>query len=158
MTEKKNNEWTKSSWRSFPARQQPLWPDSRACEDTLKKLSYLPALVFAGESRSLKQDLAEALEGKAFVLQAGDCAEDFSRCHGPFIHNLLKVILQMSVIITYAGERKVVKIGRIAGQYAKPRSFDTEKIGNLIIPSYRGDMVTVPSLLWRRGCRIQTEF
>ena len=144
MTKKNNNEWDKSSWRSFPAQQQPRWPDARACEDTLKKIAHLPALVFAGESRSLKQDLAEVLEGKAFVLQAGDCAEDFSRCHGPFIHNLLKVILQMSIIITYAGERKVVKIGRIAGQYAKPRSSDTEKIGKLIIPSYRGDMVNRP--------------
>ncbi|MCX5848795.1 MAG: 3-deoxy-7-phosphoheptulonate synthase class II [Deltaproteobacteria bacterium] len=141
---KKQNKWTKSSWRSFPAQQQPLWPDSNVCEDTLKNLSHLPALVFAGESRSLKQDLAEVLEGKAFVLQAGECSEDFSRCHGPYIHNLLKVILQMSVIITYAGERKVVKIGRIAGQYAKPRSFDTEKIGKTIVPSYRGDMVNSP--------------
>ena len=144
MTKKKNNEWSKFSWRSFPAKQQPAWPDAHDCEDTLKKLSYLPALVFAGESRSLKQDLAEVLEGKAFVLQAGECSEDFSHCHGPYIHNLLKVILQMSVIITYAGERKVVKIGRLAGQYAKPRSADTEKIGKLIIPSYRGDMVNNP--------------
>jgi len=144
MIMKKQNKWTKSSWHAFPAQQQPVWPDARICEDTLKKIEHLPALVFAGESRSLKHELAEVLEGKAFVLQAGDCAEDFSRCHGPFIHNLLKVILQMSVIITYAGERKVVKIGRIAGQYAKPRSSDTEKIGKLIIPSYRGDMVNSP--------------
>lgn len=144
MTKKKKNKWTKSSWRSFPARQQPLWPDSRVCEDTLKKLSQMPALVFAGESRSLKQDLAEVLKGKAFVLQAGECSEDFSSCHGPYIHNLLKVILQMSAIITYAGERKVVKIGRMAGQYAKPRSSDTEKVGKLIIPSYRGDMINSP--------------
>lgn len=144
MTKKKNNEWTKSSWRSFPAQQQPVWPDGRACEDTLKKIAHLPALVFAGESRSLKQDFAEVLAGKAFVLQAGECSEDFSRCHGPFIHDLLKVILQMSVILTYAGEKKVVKIGRIAGQYAKPRSSDTETIGDLVIPSYRGDMVNSP--------------
>jgi 3-deoxy-7-phosphoheptulonate synthase len=144
MTKKKNNRWTKSSWRSFPAQQQPLWPDARNCEDTLKKLAHLPALVFAGESRSLKKNFAEVLEGKAFVLQAGDCAEEFSHCHGPDIHNLLKVILQMSIILTYAGEKKVVKIGRIAGQYAKPRSSDTEKIGKLIIPSYRGDMVNSP--------------
>ena len=137
-------EWTKFTWRSFPIKQQPVWPDSGVCDDSLKKISNLPALVFAGETRMLKQQLAEALEGKAFVLQAGDCAEDFSRCHGPLIHKLLKVILQMSVIITYAGERKVVKIGRIAGQYAKPRSSDTEAIGALEIPSYRGDMVNSP--------------
>ncbi|KQC07674.1 MAG: phospho-2-dehydro-3-deoxyheptonate aldolase [Smithella sp. SDB] len=144
MTKKKQDKWTKASWRSFSAKQQPVWPDSNACEETLKKISQLPALVFAGESRSLGQDLAEVLEGRAFVLQAGECSEDYDRCHGPYIHNLLKVILQMSVIITYAGEKKVVKIGRIAGQYAKPRSSDTEKVGKLIIPSYRGDMVNSP--------------
>jgi 3-deoxy-7-phosphoheptulonate synthase len=138
------SEWTKFTWRSFPIRQQPVWPDKGVCDDTLKKLSGLPALVFAGETRMLKQDLAEALEGKAFILQAGDCAEDFSRCNGPCIHDLLKVILKMSIIIAYAGEKKVVKIGRIAGQYAKPRSSDTEMIRNLKIPSYRGDMVNSP--------------
>lgn len=143
-----NNEWTRTGWRSFPAQQQPVWPDAQACEDTLKQIAHLPALVFAGESRSLKQDLAEVLKGNAFVLQAGDCAEDFSRCHGPSIHNLLKVILQMSIIMTYAGEKKVVKIGRIAGQYAKPRSSDIETFGSLTIPSYRGDMVNSPETTW----------
>jgi len=139
-----NPEWTKFSWRSFPIRQQPVWPDKRICENTLKRLAGLPALVFAGETRMLKQDLAEAQEGRTFVLQAGDCAEDFSRCSGPRIHDLLKVILKMSIIIAYAGEKRVVKIGRIAGQYAKPRSSDMETIGGLTIPSYRGDMVNSP--------------
>lgn len=134
-------EWTKYSWRSYPIRQQPKWPDAREYEKTLKKLSLLPALVFAGETRALKQKLREAADGKAFVLQCGDCAEDFSGCHGPRIHNLLKVILQMSVILTYAGEKQVVNIGRIAGQYAKPRSSDTENINGVEITSYRGDMV-----------------
>ncbi len=137
-------EWTKSSWHSFPALQQPVWTDSGICVDTLKKLSNLPALVFAGETRMLKQQLAEVLEGKAFVLQAGDCSEDFSRCNGPRIHDLLKVILKMSIILAYAGEKKVIKIGRIAGQYAKPRSSDTETIAGMEIPSYRGDMVNSP--------------
>jgi len=105
MTKKKQDKWTKSSWRVLPSRQQPVWPDHRIAKDTLKKLSHLPALVFAGESRSLKKDLAEVLEGKAFVLQAGKCSEDFSRCHGHYIHDLLKVTLQMSAIITYAGEK-----------------------------------------------------
>jgi 3-deoxy-7-phosphoheptulonate synthase len=141
---KSKSEWTKFSWRSFPIRQQPVWPDKSVCEDTLKRLSGLPALVFAGETRMLKQDLAEALEGRAFVLQAGDCAEDFSHCNGPRIHDLLKVILKMSIIIAYAGEKKVIKIGRMAGQYAKPRSSDMETIGGLAIPSYRGDMVNSP--------------
>lgn len=134
-------EWTKSSWRSFPARQQPRWADANQCADTLEKLAHLPALVFAGETRALKQLLAEAAAGKAFVLQAGDCSEEFSRCSGPQIHDLLKVILQMSIILTYAGEKKVVKIGRLAGQYAKPRSADTETVGGKEIPIYRGDMV-----------------
>lgn len=95
-------EWSKLSWRFFPVRQQPCWPDVCICDDTLKQLSQLPALVFAGETRALKQQLAEVLEGKAFVLQAGDCAEDFSRCNGPRIHDLLKVILQMAIIFSTA--------------------------------------------------------
>ncbi len=139
-----NSKWTKNGWRSYPIKQQPVWSDARACEDTLKRLSNLPALVFAGESRALKKHLAEVLEGRAFVLQAGDCAEDFSRCTGPRIHDLLKVILQMSIILAYAGEKKVVKIGRLAGQYAKPRSSNIERVGNQDIPSYRGDMVNSP--------------
>ncbi len=139
-----NPSWSKFTWRSFPIKQQPVWPDKGVYEETLKKLSGLPALVFAGETRMLKQNLADAQEGKAFVLQAGDCAEDFSRCNGPRIHDLLKVILKMSIIIAYAGEKKVIKIGRIAGQYAKPRSSDTEIIGGLKIPIYRGDMVNSP--------------
>ena len=124
--------------------QQPTWPNANDCEDTLKTLSQLPALVFAGESRELKQQLANAVEGKAFVLQCGDCAEDFFRCNGPRIHDLVKVILQMSIILAYAGEKQVVNIGRIAGQYAKPRSSNTEKVGGVEIPSYRGDMVNSP--------------
>jgi len=137
----KTNEWNKTSWRSFPILQQPQWPDIDACKDNLGKLSQLPALVFAGETRMLKQQFTEVLEGKAFVLQAGDCAEEFSRCNGPRIHDFLKVILKMSVILAYAGEKKIIKIGRMAGQYAKPRSSDTEVINGCTIPSYRGDMV-----------------
>ena len=140
----KVQEWSKISWRSFPIMQQPKWPDAKACEDTLKTLSQLPALVFAGESRALKHQLADAVEGNAFVLQCGDCSEDFSGCNGPRIHALLKVILQMSIILTYAGEKQVVNIGRISGQYSKPRSSDTEKVDGHEIPSYRGDMVNSP--------------
>jgi 3-deoxy-7-phosphoheptulonate synthase len=136
--------WTKEGWRSFEARQQPAWPDSGAHEEVLRTLSQLPPLVFAGESRTLKEQLAEAAEGKAFVLHCGDCAEDFSRCNGVAIREILKVILQMSVVLAYAGEKRVIKIGRIAGQYAKPRSADTEMVDGLEIPSYRGDMVNSP--------------
>ena len=133
--------WSKDSWRSFPAAQQPTWFDREICDDVVTQLSRLPALVFAGETRTLLQQLREVAEGRAYVLQAGDCAEDFSRCHGPYIHDLLKVILQMAVILAYAGEKKIVTIGRLAGQYAKPRSSDVECVNGREIPSYRGDMV-----------------
>ncbi len=138
-------EWNKFSWRDFNAAQQPAWPDMAAYENALKELSELPALVYAGETRRLRQQLADAALGKTFVLQCGDCSEDFSRCNGPRIHALVKVILQMSLILSYAGEKKVVNIGRIAGQYAKPRSSETEIINNEEIMSYRGDMVNSPN-------------
>lgn len=139
-----HDKWLKSGWRSFPAMQQPTWPDIAVRDETLVTLSQLPPLVFAGESRTLRELLAEASDGKAFVLQCGDCSEDFSRCTGTDIRELLKVILQMSVILTYAGEKRVIKIGRFAGQYAKPRSSDTEIVAGEEIPSYRGDMVNSP--------------
>ncbi|HJV34462.1 3-deoxy-7-phosphoheptulonate synthase class II, partial [Geomonas sp.] len=139
-----NSKWTKNSWRSFPAKQQPVWPAGPALEESLKTLSQLPPLVFAGECQTLRGQLADAVEGNAFVLQCGDCAEDFSRCTGPDIRELLKVILQMSVVLAWAGEKRVIKIGRIAGQYAKPRSSDTETVNGMEIPSYRGDMVNSP--------------
>ena len=139
-----SQKWTKSSWRSFRALQQPAWPAGSALEETQKTLSQLPPLVFAGECQTLKTQLADAVEGRAFVLQCGDCAEDFSRCTGPDIRELLKVILQMSVVLAFAGEKRVIKIGRIAGQYAKPRSSDTEMVHGVELPSYRGDMVNSP--------------
>jgi 3-deoxy-7-phosphoheptulonate synthase len=107
----------------------------------VEEISSLPPLVFAGEIRELKQMLAEASQGKAFMLQGGDCAEDFSRCTAPAIRELLKVILQMTVILGYVGGKPIVKIGRMAGQYAKPRSSDTEMVNGVELPSYRGDMV-----------------
>lgn len=136
--------WSKTTWQSLPARQQPLWPDEKTYDRILGELSALPPLVFAGEARTLTGMLAEAAVGDAFVLHCGDCAEDFSRCTGPTIREMLKVILQMSVVIAYAGEKKVIKIGRMAGQYAKPRSSETETVQGRQIPSYRGDMVNSP--------------
>ena len=133
--------WSKTSWRSYHASQQPEWPDVQVYKDVVEELSQLPALVFAGETRALKQQLADVVAGKAFVLQCGDCSEDFNRCHGPRIHDLVKVILQMSIILAYAGEKQVVNIGRISGQYAKPRSSETEIVNGIRIPSYRGDMI-----------------
>jgi len=133
--------WEKDKWRKFPISQQPDWPNVKELYDVVKKLSNLPALVYAGETRALINQLAEASKGNVFVLQVGDCVENFNRCAGPQIHNLLKVILQMSIILTYAGEKQIVNIGRIAGQYAKPRSSDFEIVDNIKIPSYKGDIV-----------------
>jgi len=133
-------EWSKSSWRKFTALQQPNWPDEEKLNEVLNSLSTLPPLVFAGEIRDLKALLAKASVGEAFLLQGGDCSEEFSRCTAPNIREKLKVLLQMAVILTYAGNKPVVKVGRIAGQYAKPRSSDTEMVNGVEIPSYRGDM------------------
>jgi len=133
--------WSKTSWQNFKALQQPNWPDKAACDEAVQTISLLPPLVFAGEIRELKKQLAEVEAGKAFLLQGGDCAEDFSMCTAPTIRELLKVILQMTVILGYAGGKPVVKVGRMAGQYAKPRSADTEMVNGVELPSYRGDMV-----------------
>lgn len=139
-----NNNWTKSSWKAFTAHQQPNWPNPAAVEKVLNELGQLPPLVFAGEIRSLKALLAKAVTGDAFLLQGGDCAENFSHVTAPKIRETLKVLLQMAITLTYAGGVPVIKVGRIAGQFAKPRSSDTEKIGDLTLPSYRGDMVNAP--------------
>ncbi len=133
--------WTKSSWQNHTALQQPTWPDPVAVEKVLTNLSSLPPLVFAGEIRSLKQLLGKAVTGDAFLLQGGDCSENFSQVTAPNIRETLKVLLQMAVVLTYAGGKPVIKVGRIAGQFAKPRSSDTEIIDGVELPSYRGDMV-----------------
>lgn len=143
MSEPQKN-WSKSSWQDFPALQQPTWPDSGALERVLADLSVLPPLVFAGEIRSLKELLAKAVTGDAFLLQGGDCSEDFSQVTAPNIRETLKVLLQMAVVLTYAGGKPVIKVGRIAGQFAKPRSSDTEIREGVELPSYRGDMVNKP--------------
>ncbi|WP_028317058.1 class II 3-deoxy-7-phosphoheptulonate synthase [Desulfobulbus elongatus] len=136
----KTRNWSKTSWQNHSALQQPNWPDKERYDEIIATLSLLPPLVFAGEIRDLKAMLARAVRGEAFLLQGGDCSEEFSRCTAPNIRETLKVLLQMAVILTYAGNKPVVKVGRIAGQYAKPRSSDTEKINGIEIPSYRGDM------------------
>jgi 3-deoxy-7-phosphoheptulonate synthase len=137
-------EWTKTSWQNFEALQQPKWPDKVACQKAIDKISFLPPLVFAGEIRALKAQLADAVEGKAFLLQGGDCSEDFHNCTAPAIRDTLKVILQMAIVLSYAGGKPVIKVGRMAGQYAKPRSSDMETINGVTLPSYRGDMVNGP--------------
>lgn len=132
--------WNKSSWHNYTALQQPNWPDLDKYNKVLEEISLRPPLVFAGEIRELKKLLARAVTGDAFLLQGGDCSEEFSNCTAPNIRETLKVLLQMAVILTYGGGKPVVKLGRIAGQYAKPRSSDTELVDGVEIPSYRGDM------------------
>lgn len=133
--------WSPSSWRGHTALQQPDWPDESALNDAAKRLAALPPLVFAGESRELKHQLAEASQGRAFVLQAGDCAESFSDFSADAIRDKLQVILQMAVVLSYTAGVPVVKIGRIAGQFAKPRSSATETVDDVELPSFRGHMV-----------------
>jgi 3-deoxy-7-phosphoheptulonate synthase len=146
------NEWTPSSWRRLPAEQQPEWPDEHALEQSLKTLSTLPPLVFAGEARALRKSLAEVAAGKAFILQAGDCAESFYDFTADSIRDKLKVILQMAVVLTYGAGTPVVKVGRIAGQFAKPRTAPYETIGTEQVPVFRGHMVNddAPTLEARR--------
>jgi 3-deoxy-7-phosphoheptulonate synthase len=133
--------WTPSSWRDLPAAQQPDWPDAAAFESALKALSVLPPLVFAGEARRLRAALAQVAAGRAFLLQAGDCAESFADFTADAIRDKLKVILQMAVVLTYGSGVPVIKVGRIAGQFAKPRSSPTEMVGDLELPSFRGHLV-----------------
>ena len=119
--------WSPDSWRARPAAQQPDWPDDGSLDAVLAELSGLPPLVFAGEARSLTESLGRVAEGKAFLLQAGDCAESFSAFSADGIRDKLKIILQMSVLLTYGAGVPTVKVGRIAGQFAKPRSSSTER-------------------------------
>jgi 3-deoxy-7-phosphoheptulonate synthase len=133
--------WSAASWRKFPAAQQPDWPDADALKKAEARLSALPPLVFAGEARHLTRNLAEVANGQAFLLQAGDCAESFVDFSADSIRDKLKIILQMAVALTYAAGVPVVKVGRIAGQFAKPRSADTETVGDVALASFRGHMV-----------------
>jgi 3-deoxy-7-phosphoheptulonate synthase len=133
--------WSPDSWRARPAAQQPDWPDAAELDAVLRELSGLPPLVFAGEARSLTESLARVAEGKAFLLQAGDCAESFSAFSADGIRDKLKIILQMSVLLTYGAGVPTVKVGRIAGQFAKPRSSPTEARDDQELPSFRGDLV-----------------
>jgi 3-deoxy-7-phosphoheptulonate synthase len=133
--------WTAQSWRERTVKQQPSWPDLGALDSSLKQISTLPPLVFAGEARSLQAELAQVAAGNAFLLQAGDCAESFEEFSADNIREKLRVILQMAVVLTYSVGVPVVKVGRMAGQFAKPRSSDTEMVGDLEIPSFRGHIV-----------------
>src|SRR5580765_9068656 len=133
--------WSPLSWRDFPAAQQPDWPDPEAVRAVVAELSGQPPLVFAGEARSLLDRLADVSEGEAFVLQAGDCAESFHDWNAPNLREKLKVILQMSAVLTYAASLPVVKVGRVAGQFMKPRSSPVERVGDQELPAFRGHIV-----------------
>ena len=135
------NTWTPESWQKLTAEQQPNWPDLDNYKTVLSEISQYPPLVFAGEVRALKQQLAEAAQGNGFLIQGGDCAETFAEFRADPIRDKLKILLQMSVVLTYGASCNVVKIGRIAGQFAKPRSADTETRDGTELPSYRGDAV-----------------
>ncbi len=133
--------WNPGSWRSRPAKHQPEWPDVPALEQVEKQLSMLPPLVFAGEARTLKSRLADVANGEAFLLQAGDCAESFDGFGADAIRDKLRVILQMAVVLTYSSGVPAIKVGRIAGQFAKPRSSATETQDGTELPSFLGHMI-----------------
>ncbi|HAD86192.1 MAG TPA: 3-deoxy-7-phosphoheptulonate synthase class II, partial [Rhodospirillaceae bacterium] len=135
------NKWTPDSWRGKPILQVPDYPDQKVLETVETQLRRSPPLVFAGEARSLKKSLAEVAEGEAFLLQGGDCAESFAEFHPDNIRDTFRVLLQMAVVLTFGAALPVVKVGRMAGQFAKPRSAPTETIDGVELPSYRGDMV-----------------
>jgi len=133
--------WNPTTWRSCPIVQVPEYPDAVALAAVEERLSSYPPLVFAGEARKLKAALGKVAAGEGFLLQGGDCAESFAEHHADNIRDFFRVFLQMAVVLTYAAAQPVVKVGRIAGQFAKPRSAPTERIGDLELPVYRGDIV-----------------
>jgi 3-deoxy-7-phosphoheptulonate synthase len=134
-------DWTPDSWHGFPIKQQPQWPDAAGLDRALKQIQSYPPLVFAGEARSLQSGLAQVAAGNAFLLQAGDCAESFEEFSADNIREKLRVILQMAIVLTYSIGVPVVKVGRLAGQFAKPRSADFEMVGDVELPSFRGHIV-----------------
>ncbi len=133
--------WKLNSWRNHPVKHIPTYEDEKELNSVLNKLKSFPPLVFAGETRHLKQQLAEVVDGKAFLLQGGDCAESFAEFNPDNIRDYFKAMLQMSLVLTYSASLPVVKLGRIAGQFSKPRSAPTEKQGNVELPSYLGDNI-----------------
>ena len=139
MTQK----WSPNSWRNFPIKQVPTYPDKQKLEAVEGRLADFPPLVFAGEARSLKKQLAEVSAGRAFLLQGGDCAESFAEHRADNIRDTFRVLLQMAIVLTYGAKLPIIKVGRMAGQFAKPRSADTETIDGVELPSYRGDIIKI---------------
>ena len=136
-----NSRWTPDSWRTRPIEQSPVYRDQRALADAERQLAGYPPLVFAGEARKLKRALGSAASGHAFLLQGGDCAESFAEHSADNIRDFFRVFLQMAVVMTFAAGSPIVKVGRVAGQFAKPRSSDSETIDGVSLPAYRGDIV-----------------
>jgi 3-deoxy-7-phosphoheptulonate synthase len=137
--------WAPDSWTSKPAGQQPSYPDQEALTSTVEQLAALPPLVTSWEIERLRAQLAEAAEGKRFLLQGGACAERFDQCTSNIITNKLKILLQMSLVLTFGLKRRIIRVGRFAGQYAKPRSSDFEERDGVALPSYRGEIVNGPN-------------
>ena len=135
------SDWHPATWQSRPATQQPQYPDGAEVERVVAALSQLPPIVTSGEILALKRQLAEAQRGERFLLQGGDCAESFDDCTSNAIANKLKILLQMSVVLLYGLKKPIIRVGRMAGQYAKPRSADSETVDGITLPSYRGDLV-----------------
>jgi 3-deoxy-7-phosphoheptulonate synthase len=135
------SQWSPSSWRAYSAAHQPEWPDDASLEAVSTRLKAFPPLVFAGEARELRDGLGEVAAGRAFLLQAGDCAESFHEFSAVAIREKLKILLQMAVVLTYSAALPVVKVGRVAGQFTKPRSSPFEQVGDLELPSFRGHMI-----------------
>ena len=141
MAESTSERWSRDSWRTKPVQQAPDYPDRAALAQVEAQLATFPPLVFAGEARKLKKSLAAVAAGQSFLLQGGDCAETFAEHSADNIRDLFRVFLQMAVVMTFAAASPVVKVGRVAGQFAKPRSAPTEKRGDIELPSYRGDII-----------------
>ncbi len=133
--------WAKNSWKNYPIKQQPIYPDQEEMNRVLARLEKLPPLVFTGEVRNLQKSLARVCKKEAFLLQGGDCAESFENFGAVNIRDMFKILLQMAIVLTFAGGCPVIKIGRIAGQFAKPRSSDFEELDGISLPSYRGDII-----------------
>ncbi len=141
MTTQKQSDWSPDSWRSKPVKQMPAYPDPEKLKAAEARLAKLPPLVFAGEARRLKKKLAQVAKGEAFLFQGGDCAESFAEFSANNIRDTFRLILQIAIVLTFGGRTPVVKIGRMAGQFAKPRSDDNETKNGVSLPSYRGDIV-----------------
>jgi 3-deoxy-7-phosphoheptulonate synthase len=146
------NEWTPSSWKSRPAAQQPSYENECEVARVVEEISKLPPLVTSWEVHALKSQLADAARGQRFLLQGGDCAESFDRCDSATIANKLKILLQMSLVLTYGSQKQVIRVGRFAGQYAKPRSASFETQDGVTLPSYRGDLINRPD--FNEGSRV----